>query len=49
MRIWADNNFETTHFEVLTIEVIDPCLGAVLTIDNSVFKPAKDLTLLQFV
>lgn len=33
----------------LEIDIIDPCLTATLTIDNSVFKTNPDLTLLQFV
>ena len=49
VRAWADNDFDTGYVEQLTIEVIDPCLNAVLTIDNTVFKTKPELTLLQFV
>ena len=49
VRAWADDDFDTEYVELLTIEVIDPCLTAVLTIDDTVFKTKPELTLLQFV
>ena len=49
VRAWADNDFDTGQFELLTVQVIDPCVSASLTIDDSVFKTVPDLTLLQFV
>ena len=38
VRAFADNDFETGEFQDLTINVLDPCLEATLTIDNLVFK-----------
>lgn len=49
VRAWADNNFDTGRFEELTVNIVDPCLTAVLTIDQSVFKSAPSVTLIQYV
>ena len=35
VRVWADDNQDTGVFEQLEITIIDPCLSAVLTIDES--------------
>ena len=45
VRAWADNNYDTGKFSQLNIQVIDPCMTATLTVDNSVFKTKPDLTL----
>ena len=49
MRAWTVNDVDTGQFELLDIEVTDPCQTATLLINNEVFKTKTDLTLLQFV
>lgn len=49
VRAWADNAYDTNTFEELLVEIVDPCLLATLTIDNSVFKDLPGVSLTQFI
>ena len=51
VRAWADNGHDTLEFEELSITIVDPCLTAILTIDDAdtVFKPEAEVSLTQFV
>ena len=39
VRAWADNSYDTLVFVDLTVTIVDPCVTATLTIDDTVFKP----------
>ena len=49
VRAWADNSYDTLVFLDLTVIIVDPCVTATLTIDDTVFKPLPTVSLTQFV
>ena len=49
VRAFSENGVDTGAFEELEITVIDPCLTATLTIDDSVHLADPAITLTTFV
>ena len=49
VRAFTENDVDTGEFEELEITVIDPCLTATLTIDDSVHLPDPAISLTTFV
>ena len=49
VRAFTDNDVDTGAFEELKITVVDPCLTATLTIDDSVHLIDQTISLTTFV
>ena len=48
-RGFALNGQDTGVFKELTVTVVNPCLSATLSIDNSIFKTTPEVSLIQYV